>query len=138
MRIHSDTLHPSDFYKVVRDLPGVSVDVIKHGSRARSVAYEVRLTGTSSRRTMDNMDQAATWDEWGVFFARIFDMDRDALAGSIKYPAYDGATDYHRKTGRRFVGLTMPRDTHQQHRWELDLSRGVLACTKCSAYRPRF
>lgn len=131
MRIHSDTLHPSDFYKVVRDLPGVHVDVTKHGSRARNVAYEVRVTGTSTRRTMDGSDQAATWDEWGVFFARIFDLDGGALAGSIKYPAYDGSADFHRQTGMRFKSQTMPADTHQQHRWEHD---GVtLACTKCTA-----
>lgn len=136
MRIHTDTLTASDIYQTVANLPGVYVEVMPHGSRARKQAYEIRLTGTSTRRTMDNQDQAATWDEWGVFFARLFDADRDALAGSVKYPAYDGATDYHRKTGRRFLSGNMPADTHQQHRWEFE--GGVLACTKCSATRPRF
>lgn len=131
MRIHSNTLTPSDFYKAVRDLPGVNVDVTKHGSRARSVAYEVRVTGTSTRRTMDNTEQAATWDEWGVFFAHIFAADPNALAGSQKHPSYDGTADFHRQTGNRFKALTMPTDTHQQHRWQFN---GVtLACTKCSA-----
>ncbi len=131
MRIHSNTLHPSDFYKVVRDLPGVHVDVTKHGSRSHNVAYEVRVTGTSSRRTMAGDDQAATWDEWGVFFARIFNLDVHALAGSAKHPAYDGSKDFHRQTGHRFAALVIPADTHQQHRWN---HNGVtLACTKCSA-----
>lgn len=131
MRIHSDIIHPSDFYKVVRDLPGVNVDVTKHGSRARNVAYELRLTGTSTRRTMDGADQAATWDEWGVVFARLFDIDSNALAGSQKHPAYDGAGDFHYKTGTRFEELEMPEDTHPQHRWEYSL--GATSCTKCSA-----
>lgn len=131
MRIHSNTLHPSDFYKAVSNLPGVSVDVSKHGSRARNVAYEIRLTGTSTRRTMDNSDQAATWDEWGVFFANLFALDAHALAGSVKYPAYDGSSDFHRQTGNRFKALTIPADTHQQHRWEFD--GFAQACTKCTA-----
>lgn len=131
MRIHSDILTPSDIYKAVANLPGVFVDSTKHGSRARNVAHEIRLTGTSSRRTMDGSDQAATWDEWGVFFAHIFAADPHALAGSQKYPAYDGAADFHRQTGNRFKALTMPADTHQQHRWNFN---GVtLACSKCTA-----
>ena len=131
MRIHSDILHPSDFYKVVRDLPGVNVDVTKHGSRARNVAYEVRLTGTSTRRTMDNTDQAATWDEWGVFFARLYNLDIHAISGSAKTPNYADSKDFHTKTGYRFASLEMPADTHQQHRWDWDGQ--TLACSKCSA-----
>jgi len=131
MRIHSDVLSPANIYATVRSLPGVNVEITSHGSRIRSRAFEVRLTGTSSRRTMDNADQAATWDEWGVFFARLFDVDANALAGSAKHPAYADAADFHRQTGNRFKSLMMPADTHQQHRWDFD--GRTLACTKCTA-----
>ncbi|QWY83886.1 hypothetical protein SEA_A3WALLY_389 [Microbacterium phage A3Wally] len=131
MRIHSDTLTASDIYQTVADLPGVYVEVMPHGSRARKQAFEVRVTGTSSRRTMDNQDQAATWDEWGVFFARLFNQDVHALAGSAKHPNYNGSKDFHTQTGHRFAALAIPADTHQQHRWEFD--GRTLACSKCSA-----
>lgn len=131
MRIHTNTLVHTDFHRMVADLPGVYVEVSARGSRSHARAFEIRLTGTSTRRTMDNTDQAATWDEWGVFFARLFNMDRQALAGSVKSPAYKNGADFHYKTGMRFVSLDMPTDTHQQHRWEYD--NGAHACTKCSA-----
>ena len=131
MRIHSDTLTSLDIYRATDNLPGVYAEVSPRGSRSHANAYEVRLTGNSTRRTMDGRDQAATWDEWGVFFAAIFDVDPAAVAGSVKSPNYRSGAHYHAVTRYRFDADGLPSDTHQDHRW--DFNGYVNACTKCSA-----
>jgi hypothetical protein len=41
---------------------------------------------------------SATWDEWGWFIAKVFQLDPDAYwAGH-----YSSSADFHRKTGRKF------------------------------------
>lgn len=88
MRIHSDTLSVIDIYDAVSDLPGVYVTVSEHGSRARRKSFEVSLEGNGyARKTgfygSDRSTRGATWDEWGVFLARLFDVDPRAFAGSV-------------------------------------------------------
>lgn len=132
MRIHSDILTAHQIYQAVHNLPGVNVTVTEHGSRSRTQAFEVSLTGTSPYRTMSGEDQAATWDEWGVFFSQIFDADPNALAGSQKYATYDGEDDFHYKTADRFYNREIPSDTHPRHKWEYMAPRRFV-CNKCSA-----
>lgn len=127
MRIHSDYVTVSDIYALLRDgLTGVSVEVSRHGSRKRAAALEVRLEGTSTRRNMSNTGQAATWDEWGVFMARVFNLDANALLGHEDRAAFD------ERTQGRFDDLTMPEDAHGNHAWESAGAR-VQACKRCSA-----
>lgn len=136
MRIHSNTLTSLDIYRAADALPGVYVQVETRGSRSHSGAFEVRLEGTSSRLTMDKQGQAATWDEWGVFIAAIYEVDPVAVFGSVKTPNYRDSAHFHAVTRYRFDADALPSDTHQQHKW--DYVGGVNQCTKCSAGWARF
>lgn len=138
MRIHSDTLTPADVYAAADAAgPGVHVTLTRHGSRSRSHALEVKLTGTSSRRPnggnrgADSDAYAATWDEWGMFLARLFDVDPDATCWA--YP--NGGTDFDIVTRGRFDTLT-PDEQHRLHRWNFDYGAGLLTCA-CGAEQGR-
>lgn len=123
MRIHSDTLTRESLGGMLADLPGVYFDHIStHGSRKRRRGLEVRLIGNSPYWNMAGTDKAATWDEWGVFMARVFDADPFALIGGETEVAFNLRTNY------RFDADGLPEDTHPRHTWG---ERGK--CTKCSA-----
>lgn len=128
MRLHSDYITVSDIYAILSEgLSGVSVEISRHGSRKRKGALEVRLEGTSTRRNMSNTGQAATWDEWGVFMARVFNLDANALLG------HEDRGNFEERTQGRFDSLTMPDDAHGNHRWEWTGEPRTFACPKCSA-----
>src|SRR5690606_5925788 len=102
MRFHTDTLEPADIYRMTADLAGVYADTnTRHGSRSRDHALEVKLTGNSNNRPNAGYgsssgnpdDRAATWDEWGIVIARMFDADPDMTCR-----AYNGVDDFHEKT----------------------------------------
>lgn len=131
MRIHSNALTSLDIYRATNALPGVYAEVTPKGSRTHVGAFEIRLTGTSTRRTMDGQDQAATWDEWGVFIAAIYEVDPAAVFGSVKSPNYRDSNHFHAVTRYRFDADALPEDTHQQHNWRFN--GAVNECTKCSA-----
>lgn len=127
MRIHTN-LDWSTVYDVGRRA-GVIFEVFEDkGSRKRDRAFEIRLSGSGRMTTgPDGLFQAATWDEWGVFFALLFAKDASAIAGQM----YNGSDEFHSRTAGRFSDLTIPKDTHKQHRWEFHNDRSY--CTKCSA-----
>lgn len=143
MRIHTDTLMAHQIYRAAADMYDVYIDVTSHGSRKRHHAFELSVSAeprkgrrprNSGNRGASHADAAATWDEWGVIFARLFDIDPEMTCY-----AYDGAEHYHWSTGDRF------RDPsalvyHDQHRWNYDgPSAGdlyvVSSCPKCGAVR---
>lgn len=128
MRIHSDYVTVSDIYAILSEgLSGVTVEITRHGSRKRKAALEVRLEGTSTRRNMSNTGQAATWDEWGVFMARVFNLDANAILG------HEDKGNFVERTQGRFESLTMPDDAHGNHRWEWTGEPRTFACPRCSA-----
>lgn len=144
MRIHTDTLTYSDIYRATNaaEMVGVSVSITAHGSRSRATAFDVTLTGTSSRRPNPGTggrypsdDHAATWDEWGMFLAALFNADPNAFAGSAAHPVYANRDHFHAVTGDRFRTLTAPyQHGAGGHRW--DYTNGNLTCA-CGASRPR-
>lgn len=139
MRIHSNYLKLSDVYAATADLPGVYATVSEHGSRSHARAFEVQLTGNGYARNTgtggaDSYETGATWDEWGVFLARLFNLDANALCGSVKYPVYRDGYNFHRQTMDRFESLDLPDDTHKRHTWAYRRP-GFWACKKCSAER---
>lgn len=103
------------------------VNYSRHGSRTMPAAHEIQL-GTydkdslpagytdqngyrmNVRRFKNSGDSgaesgyyepavwAATWDEWGWFIARVFQLDPDASWTGH----YSSSADFHRKTGRKF------------------------------------
>jgi len=141
MRLHTD-LTRRDLYDIAYGIEGVYPEVIERGSRKRARAFDFYLSaderkgrrrGNSGRYGAALGQYAATWDEWGMVFARLFALDPD-----MDCDAYHGAEDFHYKTGQRFstfgILLSAPTTTadhwqfrdpadlaftpHDQHRWE--------------------
>lgn len=141
MRLHTDILAPSDIYRAVTaaGMTGVHVEATRHGSRARDHAFEVHLTGTSSRRPNGGnygagAGYAATWDEWGMFLAALFELDPQAIAGTPGRPTYASGETFHAATWDRFKSLTAP---HQHggsgHKWTRDGYSPWQECDSCEA-----
>lgn len=112
-----------------------------YGSRTHQRAVDVILSGESGRRTNqrwrvgDEGVEAATWDQWGIFLAVIFEADPSARCGSAKYPQYADAEDFHRQTAFRFHRNSDEPDFHvlsrdsadykvTSHRWDYDPAFG--------------
>lgn len=114
MRLHSNFLETSDFYRAARTA-GVSFTRFEtKGSRKRDRAFDVILTGTSPRnQNFGGEDKAATWDEWGVFLGVLFGIDPEAVT-----PYYSCGADFHWQTGNRFFWIRPAHQRHRQHRWE--------------------
>jgi hypothetical protein len=137
MRIHSDTLTMHDIYDACRKAKVYAPVLENKGSRKRDRAFEVSLSGSSSRPSQSHGEPAATWDEWGVFFAHLFYRDPNAFIGQ-KHWNYDGLAHFDYRTGFRFVWRPdtfnyMPSDTHPQHKWRGDGTGEGQFCTKCTA-----
>ena len=134
MRIHSRVLTNQDIYAALRTAgPGVYAPILStHGSRSHGNAFEVQLAGHSPYRSQGHGEHAATWDEWGVFFARLFEIDPSAMVGNRSW-GYADAEDFHRRTHNRFRSLRTPSDTHPAHKWRGDGTGQGQYCTKCSA-----
>lgn len=133
MRIHTDKQASviGAIFAATAKMPGVHASVVPYGSRTRKRAVELRLEGNGGHR--NTYEQAATWDEWGVVLAHIFEVDPDALAGSAKRPTYADARHFHLVTGDRFGDLELPEDTHKRHNWKPYPNPYGFKCTKCSA-----
>jgi hypothetical protein len=104
MRIHSDILMRADFASALSgtglDADGVYLDgVTSHGSRKRARAYEVTLRAIHGKdrngktRRWPNggaygaetgYGNAATYDEWGYWIARLYGSDPRAIIGPYK------------------------------------------------------
>lgn len=145
MRYHTFTVKYEDITKVARDL-GLRLEVLReHGSRTHDQAFEIVLSGSSSRRSQAGNGQypAATWDEWGAFMGALYLMDPDARWGTKSW-GYDDSADFDRKTCGRFRSGQIPADTHPQHKWQYDYEKSSPLsdiarhyCTKCSARTER-
>ena len=114
MRIHSNTLNRLEVRKAAT-LAGVDFTrLTEHGSRSRAGAFDVILTGNSGRRqNMGGPDEAASWDEWGIFLGHLHRLDPD-----LKTPYYHGEEHYVWATGGRFTPEFTPSQCHRRHRWD--------------------
>lgn len=139
MRIHANTLTTSEIYKAAR-IARVEVEhLTEHGSRKRAHAFEVKLSGESRRRPNNNGAHgdvfAATWDQWGVFLACLFDADNEITIPS----AYEDRENFQFKTDARFVKIGggwdnyWPADAHGDHTFRYAGIPYTQSCTKCSA-----
>jgi hypothetical protein len=136
MRLHTDTLTEQDIHFACCSA-GVTAEVFtRHGSRSRDHAFEVILSGSNTRNANGHSFKAATWDEWGVFFAALFERDPQMFAGNKNW-GYDGAHAFHRKTDDRFLysnpDRRFPEDTHTQHKWWATGDGQSQYCRKCTA-----
>ena len=142
MRIHANTLTTSEIYKAAR-IARVEIEhLTEHGSRKRAHAFEVKLSGESRRRPNNNGAHgdvfAATWDQWGVFLACLFDADNEITIPT----AYVDVDTFHARTSNRFNpdgndradgSDYWPADAHGDHTFRYAGIPYTQACTKCSA-----
>ncbi len=136
MRIHTSLNH-SDLYDAARAARVGFTTLTEHKSRSHVRAFEIKLTGSSSYRQNFGDDYAATWDEWGIFLAVLFERDAD-----IKTPYYRDRNDFHWQTGERFVSLRHSQQ-HAQHNWQPFTAmpvgdtenRTTLICKVCDAHQ---
>lgn len=140
MRVYTNVLTSRDIYAATAaaGMHGVYADVSEHGSRTHERAFEVTLSGNGTARNSgrygaDSREQAATWDEWGMFFAALYEVDPDAVWGSVKHPTYKDSEHFHDVTGDRFRTLRW-KDQHKRHIWDITVPR-VQQCRKCTAMR---
>lgn len=142
MRLHTYTISRSDVLDAAARF-GLTVPVLtEHGSRTHDHAFEIQLSGSSTRQAQSNQWNAATWDEWGAFMGDLYTRDPDARWGTSSW-GYADSADFDRKTCGRFRD-GMPHDTHPQHKWQYDhATSSPLSdiarhyCTKCSARTER-
>lgn len=131
MRLHTDNLTSLDMWAAAA-IARVDLEMTTHGSRSRNRAFNVTLRGESRRRPNGGSygatsDYAATWDQWGVFLAELFDRDNSLATGF-----YTDADTFHRMTAGRFE-TGWPEDAHGDHRFKPYGFPGTHKCTKCSA-----
>src|SRR5690606_12983870 len=117
-------------YNAARALEGVRAETTRYGSRKRAAAIELGVSAeqrpgrrlTNSGYYGAGYDYAATWDEWGVIFAAIFEADANATCA-----AYEDGYDFHWQTDDRFIDGTMPEHRHDMHRWQYTGAAGRAA-----------
>jgi hypothetical protein len=116
MRIHSDLLSVQDFADAARRA-GVTVvgNLGIHRSQSRTQAFTFTLSGNGRNGGQwgNQPHKTATWDEWGIVFAHLFDVD--PLAHTGKWP-YQSGEHFDWATGGRFRTLT-PASQHLRHKW---------------------
>lgn len=166
MRIHTDHLTTSDIYTAARHARVDVVVLTEHGSRSRDHAFNVKLEGESRRRPNGGASgkgyasgYAATWDQWGVFLAILFDIDpamvtpydasreaflaRTAERFMTSPIGYGVSTNYNVVNGRSRHDTTVtvhrlgasywPSDAHGDHTFRFAGIAREQSCTKCSA-----
>lgn len=83
----------------------------EHRSSIRPHAFEVQLeaderdsgrragnSGSYGAMRPESDGYAATYDEWGWLLAALYELDKDMLVGTPKFPVYANAVAFHRKT----------------------------------------
>lgn len=135
MRLHSSVITLQDVYRAGQVDTACTVDATQRGSKSRARSFDVALTAFDEpgRRVRNfgtsggswgstEYDKAATWDEWGIFLARLFALDPDMIAGTAKHPNYADAADFGWRTDWRYGDgsegfASMPDHVDMHHNW---------------------
>lgn len=142
MRIHTDKLDENDMLTAAIHAGVIMHRLSRHRSQSRDHAFDFYLegsgrtggqwgnTGTSGASPV----RAATWDEYGIFIARLYTKDPEAHFGKN---SYQNAEHFHWVTGDRYKTLT-PDQQHLKHIWDYTGSSAggiyhVSTCKKCPA-----
>jgi len=129
MQIHTDHLTSSDLYDAARTAGSWLFRQNEKGSRTRARKFDVIVSGSSTRQMNFGLgEQAATWDEWGIFLNVLY--QRDPLAHSY---AYAGLEHFRRLTHWRFDNLKLA-DQCPNHNWKF-VQACMHDCVKCGATR---
>jgi hypothetical protein len=118
MRLHTMITDEHAIRDAIRAAGARPIELSRHRSRLGDVGWEVKLAGCSPYRTQSDPDEyAASWDQWGVFLAALYDHDPDMVVGSgWKYAVYRDACAFHYATGHRFED-GRPEVIHHAHRF---------------------
>jgi hypothetical protein len=140
MRLHTDRIDRIDLAAAASIARVGFFKLEERGSRCRAHAFEVRLEGYVGKRQLnfgDGYTTAATWDEWGIFFDRLFKMDEHMVAGSAASTGwgYRGRADFRTATGYRYDHLEH-EEQHVYHKWGWFGEHGVNEC-ECGAQMVR-
>lgn len=128
MKIHTDVLERSDLYYAAAQAGATITRLGFCGSRSRKHGIDVYLSGSSPYQQWGGTGyNAASWDEWGTFIAILFRRDPKAIIG--RYKTFESFNAF---TKNRF-GMVLPHDTHNRHKWDYNMGRGLLECNTCSA-----
>lgn len=118
MRIHTD-LTSFEFGRLIFGQPKLEAVYYaswdEHGSHTHKRSFDLHLAalpGTlpnGHKRRKTNSGQygaylnAATYDEWGYWFAALYEADPTArCGGSVKDPVYADREDFHAKTEGKY------------------------------------
>lgn len=162
MKLHSDTLTADDIDNAAyRASLAVQLDGTRpvapigvarcdqRGSRKRARSFDVILTGDATHRNNAGPNgghdsRAASWDQWGLFLADLFNIDPSLTVPGV----YVDAEHFHWATGNRYgVGYAghpvrpgdvdrpfiVGDDYHRRHKWEfgLTVATGAYVCHRC-------
>lgn len=138
MRIHTNDLTEADILTAALHAGVIVHGLTEHRSRSRNRAWNLYLEGSGyyGGQWGTISVKSATWDEWGIFLARLYTKDATMHTGCY---GYQDAEHFHWCTGGRFMTLA-PRDQHRRHRWEYQgIAVGsryhVAKCSKCPAIK---
>lgn len=120
MKIHTNTIDNwvaiSDALNEQKQLGRIASHVTfktmeRRGSRSHRFAFEIQLeaavrdngrragnSGSYGSMRPDVDGYAATYDEWGWLLAALYKLDSMMVVGTVKYPVYRHAIDFHIQT----------------------------------------
>lgn len=108
MKIYSDVLTGQDFYRACSGMPIYPARANLKGSRIQHFDVILRAMRDHGRSGMGNIPgKCATWDETGVWMARLF--DKDPALRIVSFRKYDGKEDFHSQTEGRYTGSDAER-----------------------------
>lgn len=94
MKIHSHIITEIDIENSAKRSGVKLARFGQAGSRSHARAFDVILTGSARHKVMNNPHIiAATYDEWGWFISRLYDIDCAAKIGP-----YNDSADFATKT----------------------------------------
>lgn len=149
MRLHTNVME-KDLHDAVRQAGANIQKLTVHRSTVRPHAYEVTLSGDGTRWANDGQYgradyKAASWDQWGIVLAFLYERDPAMIVGSPGRPTYRDAEHFHAFTTRRYdvgVGIYSPNDDryHGNHTWNVrdavhPVHGYLIQACKCGAMR---
>lgn len=97
MKIHTDHIHRAELFEALQEVDSSLVlNVSEHRSYKRARMFNAYLKWAGEvnyerRRNASTHWTAATWDEWGLWIDRLFQLDPEAIIG--QYHGYEDFLD---------------------------------------------
>jgi hypothetical protein len=124
MRLHTSVLTPEDFAAAAA-LAGCKIEICtEHGSKSRDRAFEVVPSGSGNMGGQFGSYnfKSATWDEWGILFNYLYELDP-----AMSCRAYAHRDHFHAVTVNRYRTLKVGSQ-HLRHRWRRTSASTIQSC----------